>query len=82
TSDPSVMGRESGGPANGNVVWHGGRLLALSSNNLPVEIDWQRLDTVGSWNFGGSQYPERALIPRSIQPPKSFTSSPMAPTDR
>jgi carotenoid cleavage dioxygenase-like enzyme len=52
TSDPSVAGRESGGPANGNVVWHGGRLLALSSNHLPVEVDWQRLDTVGSWDFG------------------------------
>jgi carotenoid cleavage dioxygenase len=38
TTDPSVMGMDSG-VANTNIVWHAGRLLALEEGHQPFEID-------------------------------------------
>jgi len=38
TSDPSVMGTDSG-VANTNIVWHAGRLLALEEGHKPFELD-------------------------------------------
>ena len=38
TSDPSVMGKDSG-VANTNIVWHAGRLLALEEGHMPFEMD-------------------------------------------
>jgi carotenoid cleavage dioxygenase len=38
TSDPSVLGTDSG-VANTHVVWHGGRLMALEEGHKPFEID-------------------------------------------
>jgi carotenoid cleavage dioxygenase len=40
------------GPANTQVVRHGGRLLALVESALPYEISCD-LDTIGPYNFGG-----------------------------
>jgi len=42
-----------GGVANTNVVWHGGRLLALEEAHLPTEVDPADLATRGYWNGGG-----------------------------
>lgn len=43
------------GPSNTNVVWHGGRLLALVEGGLPpVELDPETLETIGVWNFEGA----------------------------
>ncbi|HEX4183425.1 MAG TPA: carotenoid oxygenase family protein [Caulobacteraceae bacterium] len=39
TSDPSVAGKDDGGLANTNIVWHGGRLLALEEGHPPFELD-------------------------------------------
>lgn len=52
TDDPLVegMGRGTG---NTNVVWHGGKLLALKEDSWPIEIDPHSLRTVGNWAFGG-----------------------------
>jgi carotenoid cleavage dioxygenase-like enzyme len=52
TDDPLVegMGRGTG---NTNVVWHGGRLLALKEDSWPVEVDPHTLRTAGSWAFSG-----------------------------
>jgi carotenoid cleavage dioxygenase-like enzyme len=52
TSDPSVIGKD-GGVANTSIVWHGGKLLALEEAHLPIELDWQRLDTKGACSFDG-----------------------------
>ena len=52
-ADPRAAG-VSGGPANTNVVWHGGKLLALVEGGLsPVELDPETLETRGLWNFHG-----------------------------
>ena len=52
-SDPRVAGVD-GGPANTNVVWHGGRLLALVEGGLlPVELDPETLDTRGVVDLDG-----------------------------
>jgi carotenoid cleavage dioxygenase-like enzyme len=46
TTDPSVLGMDSG-VANTNIVWHGGRLLALEEGHRPFEMDPFTLDSVG-----------------------------------
>ncbi|MCC7274428.1 MAG: carotenoid oxygenase family protein [Alphaproteobacteria bacterium] len=43
-----------GGVANTNVVWHGGRLLALEEGHLPVEIAPRTLTTRGYHDFAGA----------------------------
>jgi carotenoid cleavage dioxygenase-like enzyme len=40
------------GVANTNVVWHGGRLLALEEAHLPIEVDPHTLATRGSCDYG------------------------------
>lgn len=52
SDDPSVAGKNRG-TANTNVVWHGGKLLALKESARPVQIDPITLDTIGEWDFGG-----------------------------
>ena len=39
--------------ANTNIVWHGGKLLALDEGNQPVAMDGETLETAGSWDFEG-----------------------------
>jgi carotenoid cleavage dioxygenase-like enzyme len=46
TTDPSVVGRDSG-VANTNVVWHGGKLLALEEGHQPFELDPLTLESRG-----------------------------------
>jgi carotenoid cleavage dioxygenase-like enzyme len=43
-----------GGVANTNIIFHGGRLLALEEAHLPMEIEPGTLATLGSCNYGGS----------------------------
>ncbi|MCB1646395.1 MAG: carotenoid oxygenase family protein [Pseudomonadales bacterium] len=50
-SDPSVHGVETDGIANTNVVWHGGRLLALEEGHAPFEVNPDTLASVGAWKF-------------------------------
>jgi carotenoid cleavage dioxygenase len=38
---------------NTNIVWHGGKLMALVENAYPFEIDPRTLDPRGENNFGG-----------------------------
>ena len=52
TDDPAVAGRDRT-LANTNVVFHGGRLLALKEDGLPYEVDPDTLKTRGRWDFGG-----------------------------
>jgi carotenoid cleavage dioxygenase-like enzyme len=52
-SDPRAVGVPDG-PANTNVVWHGGRLLALVEGGLvPTELDPETLETRGLVDFDG-----------------------------
>jgi carotenoid cleavage dioxygenase len=53
-SDPRVQGIETDGLANTNVVWHGGRLLALEEAHAPFEVDPETLASMGSWTFDGA----------------------------
>ncbi|MHB8528076.1 MAG: carotenoid oxygenase family protein [Caulobacteraceae bacterium] len=46
TSDPSVVGKD-GGVANTNILWHGGRLMALEEGHEPTELDPRTLETRG-----------------------------------
>jgi carotenoid cleavage dioxygenase-like enzyme len=52
-TDPSVAGVATDGAANTNVVWHGGRLLALEEGHAPIELDPSTLTTLGGCSFGG-----------------------------
>lgn len=52
TTDPSVMGAESG-VANTNIVQHAGRLLALEEAHAPFQISGPELDSIGSFDLGG-----------------------------
>jgi len=52
TNDPSVAGKGMG-TANTNAVWHGGRLLVLKEDSLPIEVDPDTLATRGEWRFFG-----------------------------
>ena len=46
TTDPSVLGVDSG-LANTNIVWHGGKLLALEEGHKPFELDPFTLNSLG-----------------------------------
>jgi carotenoid cleavage dioxygenase len=50
--DPSVAGHDSG-VANTNIVWHGGRLLALEEAHAPFEMDPRSLASIGYRDLGG-----------------------------
>jgi len=52
-NDPSVAGVAEDGLANTNVVWHGGKLLALEEGHAPFELDPKTLESRGAWNFDG-----------------------------
>ncbi len=52
-SDPGVMGMETDGLANTNVVWHAGRLMALEEAHAPFELDPDTLESIGPWTFEG-----------------------------
>ncbi|MEM8767835.1 MAG: carotenoid oxygenase family protein [Pseudomonadota bacterium] len=50
-NDPSVAGMETDGLANTNVVWHGGKLLALEEGHAPFAVDPDTLESHGAWTF-------------------------------
>ncbi len=52
TTDPSVLGKDSG-VANTNIVWHAGRLLALEEGHQPFEMDPRTLESRGYIPYAG-----------------------------
>lgn len=52
-SDPSVAGMQTDGVANTNIVYHGGKLLALEEGHAPFELDPVSLESKGAWTFDG-----------------------------
>ena len=50
-SDPSVVGMQTDGVANTNIVWHANKLLALEEGHGPIELDPLSLETIGRWSF-------------------------------
>ena len=52
-NDPAAAHAEDDGLANTNVVWHGGKLLALEEGHAPFAIDPDSLDSIGAWRFDG-----------------------------
>ncbi|GAA5210766.1 carotenoid oxygenase family protein [Streptomyces thinghirensis] len=67
TDDPRVA-NVCGGTANTNVLWHGGKLLALKEDSHPVEIDPITLDTIGPWSYDGALTSETATAHPKIDP--------------
>jgi carotenoid cleavage dioxygenase-like enzyme len=53
TSDPSVLGKDSG-VANTNIVWHGGKLLALEEAHQPFALDPRTLESKGYLDYAGT----------------------------
>ncbi len=53
TTDPSVMGQDSG-VANTNILFHAGRLLALEEGHQPFEVDPKTLDPRGYLSYAGN----------------------------
>jgi carotenoid cleavage dioxygenase-like enzyme len=51
--DAPASTRADGGVANTNVIFHGGRLLALEEAHLPTEIEPGTLSTRGTCDFSG-----------------------------
>ena len=51
-NDESVMGLETDGLANTNIVYHAGKLLALEEAHAPFELDPMTLESVGPHTFG------------------------------
>lgn len=52
TTDPSVIGKDSG-VANTNIVWHAGRLLALEEGHQPFALDPESLAPHGYVPYAG-----------------------------
>ncbi len=52
-NDPLTEDADDDGLANTNIVWHGGKLLALEEGHPPFEIDPQTLESKGAWRFNG-----------------------------
>jgi carotenoid cleavage dioxygenase-like enzyme len=52
TSDPSVIGKDSG-VANTNIVPHAGKLLALEEGHQPFEVDAKTLAPKGYLDYSG-----------------------------
>lgn len=53
TDDPLAEGIDST-TSNTNVIWHGGRLMALKEDGLPYELDPITLKTWGRIDYGGA----------------------------
>jgi len=65
TSDPAVLGKDSG-VANTNIVWHAGRLLALEEGHKPTEMDPRTLETRGYVEaYGGRTTAHPKLDPKT-----------------
>src|SRR6185295_14374672 len=52
TSDPSVIGKESG-VGNTNIIWHAGKLLAVEEGHQPFEMDPKTLASKGYVPYAG-----------------------------
>lgn len=64
-------------PANTNVVYHGGRLLALWEGGLPHQLDPVTLDTLGRYDFAGSLLNRSEWwLDRRISPHLPFSAHP------
>lgn len=50
-ADPSVVGLKTDGIANTNIIWHGGRLLALEEGHAPFEMDPGNLASIGAHTY-------------------------------
>lgn len=51
-TDPLAQGKD-GGVANTNILWHGGRLLALEEGHAATQMDPHTLETHGYVELGG-----------------------------
>lgn len=52
TNDPLAEGVNPT-TANTHAIWHGGKLLVLKEDGMPMEMDPDTLETKGAWDFDG-----------------------------
>ncbi|MBV9812667.1 MAG: carotenoid oxygenase family protein, partial [Acetobacteraceae bacterium] len=57
-------GYQDTGVANTNIVWHGGKLLALEEGHLPIALDPATLATRGVVDFAGAVPPPFTAHPK------------------
>lgn len=62
--------------ANTNVIWHGGRLLALWEGGLPHALDVDDLRTHGRFNFGGRLLNHISRLDKWLTPELPFSAHP------
>jgi all-trans-8'-apo-beta-carotenal 15,15'-oxygenase len=67
--------------ANTNVVWHGGRLLALWEGGLPHRLDPRTLATLGTEDFGGGLRSPFGPPWRWLAPALPFAAHPRIDTE-
>ena len=74
-NDPITQGVTEDGLANTNIVWHGGKLLALEEGHPPFEVEPQTLDSIGPWRFDDRFEGPMTAHPKSIRRPAKCCSS-------
>ncbi len=67
--------------ANTNVIWHGGRLLALWEGGLPHRLDPRTLETLGTEDFDGRLRNPFSRIERALAPYLPFSAHPHLDAD-
>lgn len=67
TDDPSVQGVDRT-VANTTPVWHAGKLLMTKEDGHPYRVDPQSLETLGSYDFGGTLKSETMTAHVRIDP--------------
>ncbi len=62
--------------ANTNVIYHGGKLLALWEGGLPHEIDPLSLKTIGRYDYDGVLLNDFSMVDRLVMPELPFSAHP------
>ena len=62
--------------ANTNVIWHGGKLLALWEGGLPHRLDPRTLATLGADDYDGRLHNPFSRLERALSPGLPFSAHP------
>jgi all-trans-8'-apo-beta-carotenal 15,15'-oxygenase len=62
--------------ANTNVLWHGGRLLALWEGGWPHQLDANTLETLSRFSFDGGLKNQASFLDRLVNPELPFSAHP------
>lgn len=62
--------------ANTNIIWHGGKLLALWEGGVPHQLDPHSLETLSRYTFGGRLLNRFSRIDYLMNPELAFSAHP------